>query len=62
MGNNHFIDDSLLSLRSYQGSKDEALSCLDNFCRDSSVIVSPHKIEYWLIRFSFNMDYSFLAL
>lgn len=49
MVNNHFTNDSLLSIGMDQSSVDDALSCLVNFCRAFGAIVSPHKTIFWLI-------------
>ena len=40
---------TLLSVRVDQGSIDGALSCLDSFYGAFGAIVSPQKIDFWLI-------------
>lgn len=46
MMNNHFVDDSLLSLPLDQNSMDATRSCLDIFCSAFGSMVSKHKINY----------------
>jgi hypothetical protein len=47
--NIHFVDDSLLPLRVEYKSVDGASTCLDTFCFASGVVVSTHKIDFWLV-------------
>jgi hypothetical protein len=49
MVNNHFLDDSLFSVRDEQESVDGALTCLDTFCVASGAMVSVHKTNFWII-------------
>jgi len=49
MVNNHFVDDSLLSVNAEQGSVEGAISCLNTFCTASDSVVNNHKTKYWLV-------------
>jgi len=49
MLNNHFVDDYLIFISVDQGFANVALSCLDTFCATLGIMVSAHKIDYWLI-------------
>jgi hypothetical protein len=49
MVHNHLTHDSLLYSCANQESVDGALSCLDMFCVTSGVVVSAHKIDYWIL-------------
>ena len=49
MVNNHFADDSLMSMKAYQDSIVGAQDCLSTFCEASGVVVNDHKINYWLV-------------
>lgn len=49
MVNNHFTDNSLLSVSVEQRSVNGALPCLDTLCVTSGFVVSNHKIEFWLV-------------
>jgi hypothetical protein len=49
MVNYHFVDDSLLSMQIDQSSIDGACACLDLFCSASGVVVSEHRMDFWLV-------------
>ena len=49
MVNNHFADDSLLSMHVEQSLVDGAHACLVLFCLALSAMVSDHKIDLWLV-------------
>jgi hypothetical protein len=47
--NNHFSDDSLLSISTNQELVSTSRDCLAMFFEDSKAIVSDHKIDYWIV-------------
>lgn len=46
---NHFSNDRILLVCLELHSVNETKRCLDTFCIASSVVVSDHKFEFWLI-------------
>ena len=47
--NNHFVDNSLLSMTTEKESISTAMKFLSLFFKPLGVIVSDHKTNYWII-------------